>query len=164
MVDFAQKIGQLGQAGDEGHSVLLVPPQWKPATVNQNKCPIGAAEAAMQQYISTSRCQMKKLSWFLNKDSHGCELNMLICDNCKRTEESLAETSIFGDTDSEKEASKSEKNHLVDMITGEELVHLQMQEHAKQLENYITALNTWQGICIICYHLSSFRSSQSLHA
>ena len=49
--------------------------------------------------------------------------------------------SIFSDTDNEKETSKSEKNYLIDMTAEEELIYLQMWKHAKQLENYITALN-----------------------
>lgn len=158
IVDFAQEVGRLGRAGGGGHSVLLVPPQWKPATANRDGRPVGPVEAAMQAYVSTTTCRFKELTQFLDQDCSGCEPNALICDNCEQAGESLIEESI---SDSSKQAAgELEEDHLDDLMTGQKLLYQQVREQTEQLESYTEALAAWRDVCMICYHLPGPESSQ----
>ncbi|OKO91810.1 hypothetical protein PENSUB_12978 [Penicillium subrubescens] len=53
---------------------------------------------------------------------------------------------------------------LGDLQAGAELLQTRIQEQARGLADYIGCLETWRGVCMICYHLPRVASGQVGHA
>lgn len=159
MIDFAQEVGRLGRDGGGGQSLVLVPPQWRATVNDRDGRSLGAAEAAMQIYIQTTRCRVQVLARFLDgDDGRGCTDDRLICDHCRD-----AGTVQIHETPSPAARVRVEDN-AQDLQAGAQLLHAQAQRQAQGLAEYILLLETWRGVCMICYHLPRAASGAESHA
>jgi superfamily II DNA helicase RecQ len=83
-IDFAQEVGRLGRDGKGGESIVLIPSSWKATTTDRNARPLESAEAAMQNFLSTSSCRVLELSQYLDgDDGSACALESPMCDQCQ---------------------------------------------------------------------------------
>ncbi|KAL4911644.1 P-loop containing nucleoside triphosphate hydrolase protein, partial [Aspergillus aurantiobrunneus] len=164
MIDFAQEVGRLGRDGAGGQSLVLVPPQWRATVNDRDGRPLGAAEAAMQTYIQTTYCRVQVLAQFLDgDDGHGCIDDRLTCDHCR----DAGTVQIHENPSPAARAQVLEgpgEDDTQDLQAGAQLLHAQVQAQAQGLAEYISLLQTWRGVCMICYHLPRAASGAESHA
>ncbi|KAJ5465271.1 uncharacterized protein N7458_000957 [Penicillium daleae] len=162
-IDFAQEVGRLGRDGGGGQSVVLIPAQWKATTTDRNGRPLDGAEAAMQSYIGASGCRVLELSRFLDGDGSPCTREALMCDRCRDAGAVQLPASPSNGHGQSLEETDGDDD-LGDLQAGAELLQTRIQGQERGLADYIASLETWRGVCMICYHLPRAGSGQAGHA
>jgi hypothetical protein len=117
----------------------------------------------MQSYIGASSCRVLEQSRFLDGDGSPCTREALMCGRCRDASEvqlpaspSVGHGQRLEETDGD--------DDMGDLQAEAELLQTGIQEQARGLADYSGCLETWRGVCMICYHLPRVASGQVGHA
>ncbi|KAJ0417571.1 hypothetical protein BJY00DRAFT_315861 [Aspergillus carlsbadensis] len=140
-------------------------------------------EAAMEEYLDEATlCRKWLLSHVLDSEARACDSDALLCDHYKEHGQPQLPGEAAGEEEEEEEEAtttaptsynqegrglEQDIESIADLQAGAELLHAQVQLHARGLADHMLSLQAWRGTCMICYHLprtSSGQAGYSLHA